>query len=49
MHLETDLEFKQNQIKKLIDQFNIEMFHTKVRGEKHLLQNKKIESLKRYY
>ena len=41
MHLQTDLEFKQNKIKKLNDEFNVEMFHTKVQEEKHLLQNRK--------
>ena len=41
MRLQTDLEFKQNQIKKLNDEFNVDMFHTKVCGEKPLLQNKK--------
>ena len=30
MHLQTDLEFNQNQIKKLNNDFNVEMFHTKV-------------------
>ena len=32
MHLQTDLEFNQNQIKKLNSDFNVEIFHTKVRG-----------------
>ena len=48
MRLQTNLEFKQNQIKKLNDEFDVEMFYTKVRGGRHLLQNKKLESLKRY-
>ena len=34
MRLQTDLEFNQNQIKKLNIDFNVEMFHTKVRGGK---------------
>ena len=34
MHLQTDLEFKQNQIKKLTNEFNVEMFHTKMQGGK---------------
>ena len=34
MRLQRDLEFKQNQIKKLNDEFDIEMFHRKVRGRK---------------
>ena len=41
MRLQTDLEFKQNQIKKLSDGFHVDMFHTKVHGGKPLLQNKK--------
>ena len=48
MRLQTNLEFKQNQIKKLNDEFDVEMFYTKVRGGRNLLQNKKLESLKRY-
>ena len=34
MCLQTDLEFKQNQIKKRNDEFNFHMFHKKVRGGK---------------
>ena len=34
MTLQTDLEFKQNAIKKLNTEFNVEMFHSKVRGRK---------------
>ena len=42
MRLQTDLEFKQNQIKKINYEFNVDMFHTKVHGVlKSLLQNKK--------
>ena len=48
MRLQTDLEFKQNQLKKLNDEFDVKMFHTKVRGGRHLLQNKELDSLKRY-
>ena len=36
MRLQTDLEFKQNQIKKLNDEFNVEIFHTKVWGRKSI-------------
>ena len=32
MNLQTDLEFNQNQIKKLNNYFNVEIFHTKVCG-----------------
>ena len=71
MHLQTDLEFKQNQIKKLNDEFDVKIFmsfdnirllvndlleqfvrkenNEKCVGERHLLQNKKLDSLKRYY
>ena len=34
MRLQTDLEFKQNQILKLNNEFNIEMFHTCFKGRK---------------
>ena len=30
MRLQTYLEFKQNEIKKLNNQYNVEMFHSKV-------------------
>ena len=40
--LETDLEFKQNQIKKRNDEFNVDMFHTKVHGEKAFSAEQKI-------
>ena len=45
MRLQADLEFKQNQIKKMNDKFNVDMFHTKVRGGKSLCcrtKNKRI-------
>ena len=32
MQLQTDLEFNQNTIKSLNKQFNVEMFHSRVRG-----------------
>ena len=43
MRLQTDLEFKKNQIKKLNNEFNVEIFHTKVEGGKAFAaeQNKK--------
>ena len=34
MHLQTDLEFNQNKIKALNKKFDVEMFHTKIRGRK---------------
>ena len=47
MRLQTDLEFKQDQIKKLNDEFDIEMFHTKVRGGKAFAAEQKIGEFKR--
>ena len=49
MHLQTDLEFNQSKVKTLNKKFDVEMFHTKIRGGEHLWQNKKLESLKKYY
>ena len=47
MTLQTDLEFKQNAIKKLNDEFNVEMFHTKVRGGKAFAAEQKIREFKK--
>ena len=47
MRLQTDLEFKQNEIKKLNDEFNIEMFHTKLRGGKAFAAEQKIGQFKK--
>ena len=47
MRLQTDLEFKQNQIKKLNDEFDVEMFHTKVRGGKAFAVEQKIREFKK--
>ena len=47
LRLQTDLEFKQNQIKKLNTEFNIEMFHTKIRGGKAFAAEKKIREFKK--
>ena len=47
MRLQTDLKFKQNQIKKLNDEFNIEMFHTKMRGRKAFAAKQKIREFKK--
>ena len=45
--LQTDLEFKQNQIKKLNDEFNIEMFHTKMRGGKAFAAEQKVREFRK--
>ena len=41
MRLQMNLEFKQNQILKLNHDFNVDMFHTRLGGEKHSLRSKK--------
>ena len=45
--MQTDLEFKQNQIQKLNDEFDIELFHTKVRGGKAFTEEQKIREFKK--
>ena len=47
LRLQTDLEFKQNQIKKLNAEFNLEMFHTKIRGGKTFAAEQKIREFKK--
>ena len=47
MRLQADLEFKQNQIKKLNDEFNVDMFHSRVRGGKAFAAEQKIREFKR--
>ena len=42
MHLQADLELKQNQIKKHNNEFNVDMFHTRVRGGKAFAAEQKI-------
>ena len=47
MRLQTDLEFKQNRILKLNDEFDIEMFHTCLRGGKVFAAEQKIREFKK--
>ena len=47
MRLQTDLEFKQNQILKLKDEFNVETFHTRLRGGKAFAAEQKIRRFKK--
>ena len=47
MNLQTDLEFNQNQIKKLNNYFNVEIFLTKVRGWKVFAIEQKIREFKK--
>ena len=49
MRLQTDLEFNQNQIKKINDEFNVEIFTPRFVKGKPLLQNRKEENLKKFY
>ena len=46
MRLQMDLEFNQNQIKKLNNDFNVEIIHTKVRGGKAFAAEQKIREFK---
>ena len=47
MRLQTDLEFKQNQILKLNNEFNVGMFHTRLRGGKAFAAEQKIWEFKK--
>ena len=47
MRLQTDLEFKQNEILKLNNDYNVEMFHIKVRGGKAFAAEQKIGQFKK--
>ena len=47
MKLQTDLEFKQNEIRKLNEQYNVKMFHSKVRGGKAFAVEQKIREFKK--
>ena len=47
MRLQTDLEFKQNQVLKLNDEINVEMFHTRLRGRKLFAAEQKIREFKK--
>ena len=47
MHLRTDLEFKQNQRKKLNNEFDVKMFHTKVHERKAFAAEQKIREFKK--
>ena len=47
MTLQTDLEFKQNEIKKLNNEFNVKNFHSKIRGGKAFAAEQKIREFKK--
>ena len=48
MHMQTNLEFNQNQIKKLNKGFNVEMLHTKLQGGKAFAAEQKIREFKKF-
>ena len=47
MRLQTDLEFQQNEIKKLNQKYNVEMFSTRLRGGKAFAAEQKIREFKK--
>ena len=47
MRLQTDLEFNQNKIKALNKKFDVEMFHTKIRGGKASAAEQKVREFKK--
>ena len=47
MRLQTDLEFKQNQITKLNNEFDLDMFHMRLRGGKAFAAEQKIGQFKK--
>ena len=47
IRLQTDLEFKQSKIKKLNEHYNIEIFHSRVRGGKAFAAEQKIREFKK--
>ena len=49
MILQVDLEFQQNEIKKLNQKCNIEMFSTKIRGGKAFAAEQKIREFKKNF
>ena len=49
MRLQVDLGFQQNEIKKLNQKYNVEMFSTKIRGGKAFAAEQKIREFKKIY
>ena len=49
MRVQIDLEFQRNEIKKLNNKCNVEMFSTKTRSGKAFAAEQKLENLKKYY
>ena len=49
MRLQTDLEFQQNEIERLNQKYNVEMFSSKVRGGKAFAAKQKIRVFKKLH
>ena len=49
MRLQTDLEFLKNETKKLNEKYNVDMFSTKLRGEKAFAAKQKIREFKKLH
>ena len=47
MNWQTDLEFNQNKIKQVIKKFDVDMYHTKIRGGKAFAAEQKIREFKK--
>ena len=47
MRLQTDLEFAQNEIKKIDKKYNVEMFSSRVRGGKAYAAEQKVREFKK--
>ena len=47
MRLQTDLEFQQNEIKRLNAKYNVDMFSTRLRGGKAFVADQKTRELKK--
>ena len=47
MRIQTDLEFRQREIQKLNQKYNVLMFHTKIRGGKAFVAEQKIREFKK--
>ena len=49
MRIQTNLEFRQREIQKLNQKYNVIMFHTKIRGGKAFAAEQKIREFKKYF
>ena len=49
MRIQTDLEFRQREIQKLNQKYNVLIFHTKIRGGKEFAAEQKIREFKKIH